>query len=239
MNKPFLFVGLDYEDPGELVYSAFQLNEIDRDNFGFKINLDSVIKRALLGQGISHYSRDMNNVFNLGRPIFVDLKMWNGKRTMVSVIKDLAEANVVYTNVYALADKPFLEACVKATEGTNTKILGLTILTHYTDDYCQRMFGCSLKEATRRFADVVVSAGCHGIILPGTTLDVVQDLQIEKLVPAVRPDWYGKTGDNYQEQEVSVREAIAGGANLFVCSSPIRKSKDKKEALIRTLDEMI
>ncbi len=58
------------------------------------------------------------------------------------------------------------------------------------------------------------------------------------MVPAVRPDWFGKTGDNYQKQEISVREAILKGADLLVCSSPIRKSSDRKEALIKTLDEM-
>ena len=61
---------------------------------------------------------------------------------------------------------------------------------------------------------------------------------LEKIVPAVRPEWYGKTGDNYQEQETYVRDAVRNGADLLVCSSPIRKSKDRKEALIRTLDEM-
>ena len=50
--------------------------------------------------------------------------------------------------------------------------------------------------------------------------------------------WHGKTGDNYQEQETYVRDAVRNGADLLVCSSPIRKSKDRKEALIRTLDEM-
>ena len=29
---------------------------------------------------------------------------------------------------------------------------------------------------------------------------------LEKIVPAVRPEWYGKTGDNYQEQETYVKD---------------------------------
>ena len=39
-------------------------------------------------------------------------------------------------------------------------------------------------------------------------------------------------GDNYQEQETYVRDAIRDGADLLVCSSPIRKSTNRKEALI-------
>lgn len=233
MNKPFLFVGLDYQDPAEAVDLAEELSGVDRDNFGFKLNLDFFINTTLTGN--THY---LERVFSLGKPIFTDLKMWNGKRTMTSIAERLVERRVDYFNVYALADEPFLESVVGITHGSDTKVLGVTVLTHYGEDYCQRMRGCSLREAVRKDAETAYSAGCHGIILPGTMLREVEDLPVEKLVPAIRPDWYGKTGDNYQKQETSVREAIEGGADLLVCSSPIRKSPDRKLALIKTLDEM-
>lgn len=233
MSKPFLFVGLDYEDLNEAASFAEELTQVDRTNFGFKLNLDFILNTALLGD-----RKPFERVLNLGRPIFADLKMWNGKRTMTSIVDGLTKKGVDYFNVYSLADRPFLETVVESTKGTKMKVLGVTVLTHYNEDYCQRMRGCSLRDAVRKDAEVAYSVGCHGIILPGTILDVVSDLNIEKLVPAVRPSWYGKTGDNYQEQETFVRDAISGGANLLVCSSPIRKSKDRKEALIKTLDEM-
>jgi len=233
MSDPFLFVGLDYEEPDEVADFAEELAQVDRDNFGLKLNLDFIVNSVLLGN-IQPFER----ILSLKKPIFVDLKMWNGKRTMSSIVEKLVKRGVDYVNVYAQADEDFLRRVVETTEGTDTKILGLTVLTHYDDRYCQKIYGCSMREAVRRFADIAYSAGCHGIILPGTMLDEVQHLQMAKLVPAVRPDWYGKTGVNYQKQEVSVREAIEGGANLLVCSSPIRKSKNRREALIRTLDEM-
>lgn len=233
MNNPFLFVGLDYENPNDVASFAEELTQVDRPNFGFKLNLDFILNTALLGD-----RQPFERVLKLGIPIFADLKMWNGKRTMTSVVEGLTRAGIDYFNVYSLADAPFLKAVVEATKDTKTKALGVTVLTHYTEDYCQRMRGCSFRDAVRKDAEVAYSAGCHGIILPGTMLDVVSDLSIEKLVPAVRPSWYGKTGDNYQEQETFVRDAINGGANLLVCSSPIRKSKDRKGALIKTLDEM-
>lgn len=233
MDKPFLFVGLDYEQPEEVVDFAQDLDRIKRYNFGFKLNLDFVVNAGLTGD-----HQFMKDILELKRPLFVDLKMWNGRRTMSSIIKTLGKLGVNYTNVYSLADKPFLAATVRATQGTNTRILGVTVLTHYDEAYCQSMRGCSLKEAVRKDAEVAYNSGCHGIILPGTMLGEVKDLEIKKLVPAVRPKWYGKTGDNWQKQEVSVREAIEGGADFLVCSSPIRKSENRKEALEKTLDEM-
>lgn len=232
MTKPFLFVGLDYEQPEEVVDFAKELAQIDRNNFGFKLNLDFIVNSGLTG------NKYVEKILNLKRDLFVDLKMWNGRRTMNSIIETLSRLGVKYTNIYALADRPFLEAAVRATEETDIKILGVTVLTHYNDAYCQKYFGCSLGEAVRRFSEVAYKSGCHGIILPGTMLNEVKDLPIEKLVPAVRPSWYGKKGDNYQEQETLINEAIDNGANLLVCSSPIRKSENRKLALIKTLDEM-
>lgn len=234
MNKPFLFVGLDYEKPNKVIEFAEELANVDSDRFGFKLNLDFLINSALFYGFDSTVSR----ILDLGKPVFTDLKMWNGKRTMCSVAQGLVQRGVDYFNVYALADAPFLKSVVDVTTRSNTKVLGVTVLTHYNEDYAQRMRGCSLREAVRRDAQIAYDAGCHGIILPGTMLEEVSHLPIEKLVPAIRPYWYGKTGENYQEQEVLVREAVERGANLLVCSSPIRKSKNRKEALVKTLDEM-
>ncbi|MBS3117315.1 orotidine 5'-phosphate decarboxylase [Candidatus Woesearchaeota archaeon] len=235
MNKqPFLFVGLDYENPSQVAEFAEELAEVDRNDFGFKLNLDFYINCALLGD-----TRPLARVARLGKPTFADLKMWNGKRTMSSVADCLKITHgAEYFNVYAMATDDFLRRVVDCVSGTNIKVLGITVLTHYNDDYCRVMRGGSLRETVRKDAEIAYNAGCHGIILPGSMLKEVADLEIQKLIPAVRPSWYGKTGDNYQEQETYVRDAVKNGADLLVCSSPIRKSKDRKEALVRTLDEM-
>ena len=133
MSKPFLFVGLDYENPSEVAGFAEELTQVDRTNFGFKLNLDFILNTALLGD-----RKPFERVLKLGRPIFADLKMWNGKRTMTSIAEGLIKTGIDYFNVYSLADAPFLKAVVEATNGTKTKVLGVTVLTHYDEDYCQR-----------------------------------------------------------------------------------------------------
>jgi len=234
MKKPFLFVGLDYENNCKVAEFAEELAEVNRDDFGFKLNLDFYINCALLGD-----TKPLARVGQLNKPMFADLKMWNGARTMSSVAEGLRVTHAAnYFNVYALAGESFLRKVVDSVYGTDMKVLGVTVLTHYDENYCREMRGCSFRDAVRKDAETAYRAGCHGIILPGNMLEEVADLDMEKLVPAVRPEWYGKTGDNYQEQETYVRDAVRNGADLLVCSSPIRKSKDRKEALIRTLDEM-
>jgi len=176
----------------------------------------------------------IKQVQQFGRPVFADLKMWNGTRTMASVIRNLVDAGVDYLNVYALADSLLPEA-IKATEGSKTKVLGLTVLTHFSEDYCQKHFRRSLPETVSHFAKVAVLAGCHGIILPGTTLEAVADLDTIKVVPGVRPAWYK---DTRHEEEVEPRVAVEKGANILVCGSPIMKSGNPVESLRRILAEM-
>ncbi len=229
-NKPFLFVALDglREKEKETLKIAEQLSDVD-GSFGFKANLDYLLKHGLDGLHSS-----IKKVQQFGRPTFADLKMWNGTRTMRSAIEMLVDNGVGYLNVYALADD-LLPKAIRATEGSQTKVLGLTVLTHFSEAYCQKHFRRSLKEAARHFAEVALDRGCHGIILPGTALDVVQDLETIKMVPGVRPKGYK---DSRHAQEIEPRVAIEKGATHLVCGSPIMKSADRIAALNRILKEM-
>jgi len=230
MNKPFLFVALDDLDKKErdTLEVAEQLSAVD-GSFGFKVNLDYLLKYGLEGS-VSAVKR----IQYFGRPIFADLKMWNGTRTMRSVIEILVANEIDYLNVYALADE-LLPGAIQATDGSKTKVLGLTVLTHFSEAYCQKHFRRTLRETVRHFAEVAIDKGCHGIILPGTALEVVKDLKTIKFVPGVRPKWYK---DTRHEEEVEPRIAVEQGADNLVCGSPIMKDPDKIGALKRILVEM-
>lgn len=226
MNS-FLFIALDglAEKEKETLKIAERLSEIE-GNFGFKINLDYLLKKGIQDA--------VENVKQFGKPVFADLKMWNGGRTMTSVIENLVSMEVEYLNIYALADD-LLPEVIKIVGDSKTKILGLTVLTHYSEDYCQKHFHHSLRGAVRHFAQVAIEVGCHGIILPGTTLEIVQDLEIIKVVPGIRPEWYE---DTRHKQTVTPSEAILNGADVIVVGSPITKDKNPPEALRRILREV-
>jgi len=229
MQKPFLFVALDdlSQKEEETLKTAEQLSGI-KGNFGFKVNLDYLLnpKKSL--------KTAVKSIQQFGRPVFTDLKMWNGTRTMASVIENLVALEVDFLNVYALADN-LLPKAIQITEGSNTKVLVLTVLTHFDETYCQRWFRRSLQETVRFSAEVALERGGHGIILPGTALDIVQDLKTTKAVPGVRPKWFK---DTRHKEEIEPRMAVEKNADILVCGSPITKAADKIEALKRILEEM-
>lgn len=227
--KPLLLNALDdlVGKEKKTLKVAEQLSKVE-GNFGFKVNLDYLLNpkkglKALLAP-----------IQQFGRPIFSDLKMWNGTRTMASVIENLVALGVDYLNVYALADE-LLPKAIQITEGTKTKVFGLTVLTHFNEAYCQKHFRRSLPETVRHFAEVAVEAGCHGIILPGTALEAVAYLDTIKVVPGIRPIWYK---DTRHEEEIESRVATQKGASVLVCGSPIMKSGNPVDALRRILAEI-
>ncbi len=227
--NPFLFIALDdlAGKENETFSIATQLSYAP-GNFGFKLNLDSLLNRTKSLETI------LNKAQTLKRPIFADIKMWNGTRTMKSVFQTFIDLKVEYVNVYALADDLLPEA-IEITKGTATKVLGLTVLTHFNEAYCQKHFKRSLPETVRHFSEVAIEAGCHGVILPGTTLSVVKDIITTKVVPGVRPEWYK---DDRHEEEVTPKEAIENGADILVVGGPIMKSVAPASALEKILSEM-
>lgn len=225
-KKPLLFVALDYDSEAEVWKIAETLSKVE-GNFGFKVNLDLLVKpyrNSLLA---------LKKTF--GRPIFADLKMANGSRTMISAIQKLTKEEIDFTNIHAFMDSELRKTIEKTTE-SGVKILGITVLTHFNEDHCQKIYRRSFPETVRMFADISIETGCDGIILPGTTLDIVEDIDILKLVPGVRPKWYGE--DKRHEQKVTPAEAIIRGADMIVVGGPITKAKDQCEVLEKILAEI-
>lgn len=228
MNYPFLYIALDYPDSRKALQMAEKLNEVEGD-FGYKLNGD-----LLLAEGMD----TIDEFAPFRRPIFADLKMWKGRGTMGNIVDKLIEKGVNHTNVYAHAGKEYMSSLTKRLEGSGLELLGLTVLTHYGEEDCQKVYGRSLKDSVRMLAEEAYESGCHGIILPPTTLDVVQDLDMVKLTPGIRPEWWQRLPGSDQKQVKTPREAVIGGADILVMGSPIRKDKNPPNALRKTLDEM-
>lgn len=226
MKSPLLFVALD--DLGDKEQETLKaVQELDQvpGSFGYKINLD-----CLIAEGIRATIRKLPD----SRPIFADTKTWNGKRTMTDLAKMLVAAGVDYFNVWVQADDQ-LAGAVQATEGSKTKILGVTVLTHYSDDWCRMYFRRSLEETVVFLTQRAKDFGLHGVVLPGTCLPVVKDSDRIKTVPGIRMEDFK---DDRHKQEVTPEFAAQNRADIVVCGSPIMKVSDKAGALRQVLSRL-
>jgi orotidine 5'-phosphate decarboxylase subfamily 1 len=228
-NQPKLYLALDTSDPRKAWKMAESVSDVEGD-YGFKLNLDEL----LLNDAVAQVARFKAG---FGRQIFTDTKTWNGGRTMAAVAVGLGEAGSSLVNIYAQSGAKFMRRVMDAVKSSEADIdvYALGVLTHYTEADCQRLYRRTLSATVRLFARDAAEAGVDGYIQPGTMLHRTKWLSIKRLVPAVRPLWYGDTKANEQEQTVTPEEAFDGGADIVVCGSPVFKSPDPAEALHRLL----
>jgi len=227
MSLPKLFVANDASTWQKALDNLRMIDGVKGD-YGIKLNLDLILKNL---DNIAFFQSFFQ------RPLFIDLKMWNGARTMSEVFKAVADQGATMVNVYALADS-MLDKAIKVAKEAKLIVLGVTVLTHYNEAYCQKFFKRSLDETVRLLAETALQRGCDGYILPGTTLDAVSDLGGIKFNPAVRPAWFEDKKANLQEQIMTPSDALRKGSSIVSCGSPIFKSPDPKEALRQILAEI-
>lgn len=230
MKFPFLFIALDYQTQEEVFKAAEQLASSE-GNFGFKVNSNILLKNGL--------KEVVDQLKQFGKPIFADLKMFLGGRTMVWIANDIAELGVEFTNIHLLAGLDAVKEVNGVFKGTKTNLLGLTVPTHYDDTYCQKNFGKPLVDKVVELAVVASEAGCGGIILPPLTLKCVGASYSGLLVvPAIRVQGLPGFNDKRHAEAVTPRQATGDGASILVCGTPVTKSQDMASALKILLSEM-
>lgn len=231
-----VYVALDYDSQDQNLDFARDLSQrVDSDQYGFKINLDAVANFS--PSALNPYSF-VKQVRGLGKPVFVDMKMWNGGRTMENIAKGCADLGVDIVNMYPHAGGKFIERVKGSLDGSDTKLFTLTVLTHYTDADTQTLYRCSLNEAVRKLAKIGFESGADGLVVPGNQIGDLRLSAMEILSPGIRPSWFEDKKANDQEQTVTPYEAVSNGARYIVVGSPIRKSFSPSEALERIIGEI-
>ena len=236
-KKSLVFAALDYDSQQENIAFAREIAEnVNSDRYGFKVNLDSIANFS--PHAMNPYSF-IKEISSHGKPVFMDMKMWNGGRTMSNIAEGCADLGVSILNIYPHAMGKFIQRVKKQLEGSDTKLFSLTVLTHYKNRDTKELYGKNLGDAVKILAELGVDNGADGVVLPGTQLENMNYLNTLKLCPGIRPLWYENQKDNAQEQIVTPANAIRNGADYIVIGSPIRKSKNRSEALEKILSEIL
>lgn len=232
---PFLWIALDAltERENKTLDTAWELNELS-GAFGFKVNIDWVMKHG------AHNAR----IHLPDRPVFADMKAWNGASTMARLFNVLGEADFNATSVYALAGgydeergnelkRAITLFCRNVGENAQLRIYAVTLLTHYGEAYSQHHFGRTFCDEAGCLAKEGIAAGAHGIIIPGTLLPSFSHLDVVKIIPGIRDAGFPNDG---RHKQVVRPEDLAGRVDVeAVCGGPIMNSLDPKTTLERML----
>lgn len=174
---------------------------------------------------------------NLGLKVMADPKVHDIPNTVRNSVALLVEVGAELITVHASGGRKMMEAAVTATLGSDSQILGVTVLTSLSDQQSERLFRRTAGSQVLELADEIVRAQVRGIVCSTKELPILREHRLIKVIPGIRPKWCEVAGED-QARVMTPAQAIQAGANLLVIGRPITQADDPLEAVQRTNEEI-
>jgi orotidine-5'-phosphate decarboxylase len=166
----------------------------------------------------------------LGRPVFLDLKLHDIPNTVEGAARSAAASGASLLTVHASGGEAMVRAAVRGAAG-RLRVLAVTVLTSLDDDALAAVgLAGPAEQAVVRLARLAVDAGAGGIVCsPREVAAVRAAVGPEPLlvVPGVRPAGSAR-GD--QARVATPAEAVRAGADVLVLGRPLRDAPDPAAA---------
>ncbi len=220
-----LIVGLDVPTIAEAEKAVLDLG--DACVF-YKIGYQLVFAGGL------EFARDLASQ---GKRVFLDMKLLDIDNTVAKGVENIAKMGVSMLTVHAYPKA--MRAAVAAAQGSDLRLLGVTVLTSMDD--------ADLKEAgyTGNAADLVASrvedarqAGMGGVVCSAAEAARIRGIagpDMAIVTPGIRPTGADK-GD--QKRVMTPVDAIRAGATHLVVARPIIGAVDRVAAANAIVAEM-
>ncbi len=181
----------------------------------------------------AHGHAGYRQVARAGKPVFLDLKLHDIPNTVAGAIRALAPLNPAIINVHAGGGRAMMKAAAEAAAeaGTNTKIIGVSVLTSLDEgDLGELGAGGGVGDHVRRLGALARQCGLDGMVCSAHEIETLRtecgdDFLL--VVPGIRPAG-ADAGD--QKRVMSPGEALRLGADILVIGRPITQSRDPARA---------
>lgn len=171
---------------------------------------------------------------------FADLKLFDTGNTLQRDGILLKEVEPDFLTVACAASVASMKA-LKA-ELPQTKILGVTVLTSFIKNDSLAVYRRAIQEAVSDLTGLAKEALIDGIVCAGTEASMIVDQYGPKILivtPAIRPEGFMIPDDDQnQERTMTPTQAIKAGADMVVVGRAVTMAKNKKEAVLRIIDEI-
>lgn len=177
----------------------------------------------------------------LGREVFLDLKLHDIPETVERAVRSAGALGVRYLTVHASGGAAMLSraALVAADAPTPLTLLAVTVLTSLdADDLAAQGLAVSPAEHVLRLAELAWNAGVRGFVTsPAEVRSLRAALGPEAVLvtPGIRPRG---TNPGDQKRIATPAQAIADGADLLVVGRPIRDAADPLAAAMAVVSEI-
>ena len=176
------------------------------------------------------YFELVDELANLGKRIFVDLKFFDIPATVAAAVRQLARRGADFATVHG--NETMIEAA--CAEKGDLKLLAVTVLTSIDQsDFSDLGIEVRIEDLVVSRARRVVALGCDGVVSSGVEARALREVIGPGFLivsPGIRPL---ESADD-QRRVVTPREAFENGADYIVVGRPIRAASDPRAAALRT-----
>lgn len=175
-----------------------------------------------------------------GKKVMLDLKYHDIPNTVNHAVKAAVDLGVSLITLHAGGGSGMIAAACKATEGSQTQLLTVTVLTSMNEETLRTDVGIpeSPTETVPRWAKMAIEAGAHGIVCSAQEIELVRAAIGDKAIivtPGIRPQWASKDD---QQRIMTPRDAYNAGANFIVVGRPILNHENPAEAVKLVKEEL-
>ena len=209
MNKN-IFVACDISNHKEILDL---LELIHEDISGIKIGLQYITQRS---------PEEIRELAKFKKPIFYDGKFFDIKNTLVESVKSLKNLNVNYATVHLLNGLDALKAANQAAQEINLKLLGVSILTSFSDKDLENLgFSSKVEDQVKRLIQIAIEADLYGVICSPLEVKMIKKItsKLKCFTPGIRME----NAKDDQKRTMTANEAIKEGSDCLIIGRPITK----------------
>jgi len=214
MNKN-IFVACDVSSQKEILDL---LELIHEDISGIKIGLQYITQRS---------AEEIRELSRFKKPIFYDGKFFDIKNTLVESVKSLKNLNVDYATVHLLNGLDALKAANQASQEISLKLLGVSVLTSFSDEDLENLgFISKVEDQVKRLIQIAMEADLYGVICSPLEIKMIKEIapKLKCFTPGIRI----KNTKDDQKRTMTANEAIKEGSDFLIIGRPITKGDPKK-----------
>ena len=215
MKNKNIFVACDVSSQKEILDL---LELIHEDISGIKIGLQYITQSS---------PEEIRELSKFKKPIFYDGKFFDIKNTLVESVKSLRSLNVNYATVHILNGLDALKSANKAAKEINLKLLGVSVLTSFSDKDLESLgFNGKVEEQVKRLINIAVESNIFGVICSPLEIKMIKEIapNLKCFTPGIRME----NEKDDQKRTMSANEAINEGSDCLIIGRPITKGNPKE-----------
>lgn len=174
---------------------------------------------------------------DMGKQVFLDMKLLDIDNTIEKGVENIVKMGVQMTTLHAYPNA--MKAAVKAAQGSDLCLLGVTVLTSMDDDDLKNAgYAHEAKELVLKRAQQASDLGMGGVVASAQEsagIRKIIDAKMAIVTPGIRPAG-SEVGD--QKRIMTPADAIKAGSTHLVVGRPITASDNPKKSAQNIIDEI-